>query len=144
MATLSDFWLASASIAPIIGLTHYVLTRTLYGATAGLYRAVGDSLADRPDAVKLRDHLATLSNWSMAAIARIAAIAILAASMAGGIVLGVGALQTGAVRYVSERQLPDMRKPIGECRSLNRGRTGRPVRQLDLPQPALDRCGLKR
>jgi hypothetical protein len=114
----TDFWLASASIAPIIGLTHYVLTRTLYSATAGLYRALGDSLADSPDAVKLRDHLATLSNWSMAAIAacivvmawslyclgfnqdpsgtRIAAIAILAASMAGAIVLGVLATTSAA------------------------------------------------
>ena len=75
------------------------------------FSALGDSLADSSDAVKLRDHLATLSNWSMAAIAacivvmawslyclgfnqdpsgtRVAAIATLAASMAGAIVLGV-------------------------------------------------------
>ena len=106
-----DFWVASASIAPIIGLTHYGLTRTLYGATTGLYRVLGNEFSANPDAVKLRDQLAFLSNWSMGAIAacilvmawalyclgfnhdpsatRIAAITILAASMAGTIVLGV-------------------------------------------------------
>jgi hypothetical protein len=106
-----DFWVASASIAPVIGLTHYVLTRTLYGATADLYRVLGNRFSENFDAVKLRDHLAWLSNWSMGAIAacilvmawalyclgfnhdpsgtRAVAIVILAASMAGAIVLGV-------------------------------------------------------
>ena len=59
----------------------------------------------------------------------------------------VGALQialTGAAHYVSECQLPDMRRPIGECRSPSRGRTGRSAGQLNLAQSALDRCALER
>lgn len=104
-----DFWVASASIAPIIGLTHYVLTRTLYHATADLYRAERNNLSG--DAEQLRKYLACLSNWSMGAIAscilvmswalfclgfahdpsgtRAAAIIVLAASMSAAIVLGI-------------------------------------------------------
>jgi hypothetical protein len=118
-----DFWTASASIAPVIGLTHYVLTRALYGVTAGLYRTLGNNFPD--DAATLRDYLAMLSNISMASIAacitvmtwalfcldfdhdpsgtRIAAIAVLGLSMASAIFLGVLTAQSapklGSIRY---------------------------------------------
>jgi len=64
-----DFWVASATIAPVLGLTHSVLTGTLYTFTSRLYQALGKDLSDNAEAILLRNKFAVLSDISMGSVA---------------------------------------------------------------------------
>lgn len=64
-----DFWTASAAIAPVLGLTHSVLTSALYTATSRLYHVLGPNLSENAEAIKLRNKLALFSNISMGSVA---------------------------------------------------------------------------
>jgi hypothetical protein len=106
-----DFWTASATIAPLLGLTQSVITTALYNATSRLYQSLGRDLSGNNEAIKLRDEFAMLSNISMASVAacitvmtwalvslgfgldytatRIISICVLSLSMATSLALGV-------------------------------------------------------
>ena len=64
-----DFWVASATIAPVLGLTHSVLTGTLYAATSRLYRTPGKDLSGDAEAIALRNKFALISDVSMGSVA---------------------------------------------------------------------------
>lgn len=64
-----DFWVASATIAPVLGLTHSVLTGTLYAATSRLYQSFGKDLSGNAEAILLRNKFAVLSDISMGSVA---------------------------------------------------------------------------
>lgn len=64
-----DFWTASAGVAPVLGLTHSVITSALYRTTSRLYHRFGKDLSGNAEAVALRDRFARMSDISMASVA---------------------------------------------------------------------------